>query len=448
MTLISGPRSTVPSLLRLAFGKNITIWSILRDFQNRFGDIVKVTLPFREPLLLVSDPDIAGRVLIGSEKISSKGMIVERMKIFLGDGLFTSKGDKWRSRRRLLNPMFHSSQIDTLAVLIQSEILQMCDRWESQLGSSDIIDLSDEMAKLTFSIISKAMFSTEPSKKTHALHKLMADAQRMANAFNFAPFLLPLWVPTPFNLKVRRISKLFDSITNELIQEHKSHPDRYKDLLTLLLNSRDADTGASLSELEIRDELVTTLISGHETTSSTLSMGLEALSHEPQVLAKMRAEYEGLDENNPLNYKSLKYSKQVINEIIRLYPAIWAIERVMLEDLEVKGFTLKKSDHLLLLPYLTHRHPKLWDNPDSFDPERFSEVRSQGRHPFAYYPFGGGARACIGVGLAKMEIEICLWQIVKRFDLLPLEGFHYTPMARVTTSPQPNIKLRIAKRSP
>jgi cytochrome P450 len=418
-----------------------------RRLMETYGDIVRVPFPIRATYQ-VTDADLIGRVLVGTEKTNSKSWVYDRLKILLGNGLITSKGELWKKQRRLSNPAFLPKVVHSFVQMMQEETHRMADEWEQRMKTDPVIDISSEMMKLTYTIIVRALFSLDLSQKAGVIKSSLHEMQEYANHLFYSIYPMPLCVPTPKNLRAKKSLQQMDEVVYQVIREHRANPDKYQDLLSIYMSTKDEETGESMSEQQLRDEVITLMLAGHDTTAFSLSMAFDLIAKHPQVLDKMRAEYGTLSSGMMKleDLRSLNYTNMVFAEVLRLFPATWAIPRELDEPLEYKGIVFPAKSNLMLFQFLTHRNPRYWDQPDAFIPERFDPENAKRHHPFAYFPFGGGQRSCVGSHFAKMEGQIILSTLLQRFNMEPVLDQPYKLQARITLVLNPGVKVRISKR--
>lgn len=436
-----------PSGSRLSWGRAMAKDALgyMETLQKQYGDIIKV--PWVFPTYQVSDPELIGKVLLGTEKTNQKSIAYRRLNLLLGQGLVTSGGELWKKQRRLSNPAFHTKVIEGLVPMMQAEAQSMVDQWEADLERNRDIDFSASMSKLTFQIIVRALFSTDLSQESNRINEALHEIQEYANYLFYAPVPLPLFIPTAKNRRAKQALRQMNEVVYRVIDEHRRHPDDYHDLLSIYLGARDEDTGQGMSDQLLRDEVITLMLAGHDTTATSLSMCFDLLSRHPKEQERVATEVRAAlppGKWQAEDVKKLSYTSGVFSEAMRLYPATWAIARELSEDLPIKNFVLPKGSTLLLAQYLTHRHPHYWDRPESFRPERFASETSEKHHPFAYFPFGGGQRTCIGSQLARLEAQIILATVLRRFEVSPLPGHVVRAVPRITLTFEPGVKLRLS----
>jgi cytochrome P450 len=297
--------------------------------------------------------------------------------------------------------------------------LEMCQRWERYRGAEQPFDLNIELTEVTVAIVAKTLFGTQIDASIASIGQSINLLNTyISNRIN-NPLMAPVWMPTPRNQQFRRDRKTLDDIIYKIIADRRLHPEADDDLLAMLMNARDEDTGEGMTDLQLRDEILTLFLAGHETSATSLSWVLILLSQHPDAMARARTEVlELLGDRLPEldDLPQMPYLRRVIDEALRLYPPAWIVGRKALEEDTVLGMTVPKGHNIIVCTYLIHRHPDYWENPDAFDPDRFLPERvNPQQHKYAYFPFGGGPRMCIGNSFAYMEMAILLAMILQRF---------------------------------
>ena len=412
---------------------------------QRYGDLVRLKLGPRE-LLLVANPDMMRRVVQENVKnyVKRYGAIGD----LLGDGLVTSNGEPWLRQRRLMQPAFHHRQIAGYAATIVEETQRMLDGWEAAAREGRPLDMAAEMMALTQSIIVRTMFSTE----------VRADSQRIGAAFttvldhvvgrSYSPIKPPERWPTPANRRYRAALDYLERTVYGMIAERRRSGERPADLLSMLIEAEDADTGERMPDRQIRDEAMTIFFAGHETTASTLGWALHLLTRYPAAQRRLREEQAAaLAGRAPEvgDLAQLPYGRMVLDEALRLYPPGWLFSRYALADDELGGYHIPAGSVLAISPFVLHHLPQYWEQPEGFDPERFTPERSAGRHKFAYMPFLAGPRKCIGDGFALLEMQLVLPTILRRYRLSAVPGFPVRPVVRGTIRPGPQVWMHVER---
>jgi cytochrome P450 len=368
-----------------------------------------------------------------------------------GDGILVSTGEKWKSHRRTMAPSFDFKSIVSYAPAMV-ECSETAGRAWDQKGSGSVIDVAQEMTHLTLDIISRTMFSADAGRLSDVVDGSMRRAQGMLD-FGLID-ILPLIGPWHMKRKldgVRNTFREMDGVMHGLIESRAKAPESGpKDLLDRLVAARDSETGIGMTDDEIRDELVIIFLAGHETTALAMTYVWYLLSQHPDAEAKLHAELEtALGGRAPVHadLANLPYTRMVIEESMRLYPPAPGLSaRNAVEADEIAGVPVAKGATVVVFPWIVHRHRALWANPERFDPERFSPERSAGRPRFAYMPFGGGPRVCIGAALAMTEASLILATLAQRYRLKLVPGQDIVLQHRITMRPRDGIKMILSPR--
>ncbi len=414
--------------------------------QRHYGDLVKLALG-KHTMYLATHPDMLKRITQENWKNYIKRY--PTMDEILGQGLVTSNGEHWLRQRRLMQPAFHHQRITRMADVMVEEAERMLARWEGYARNGRPFEVQEEMMLLTQQIIVRTMFSSSLSDaEAHAVGKAFNDTLNWAAGQQFRLLQPPRSWPTPGNLAYRRNLALLERTVYRLIDERRQQQGEHDDLLEMLVTARDAETGEQMSPQQIRDEVMTIFLAGHETTAGTLSWILHLLSHHGDAERKLRAEYAsvlGGRNPTPADLPNLPYSRMVIDETLRLYPPTWILSRVLVGPDKLGDYELPAGATVALSPYVTHRHPAFWPNPESFDPERFRPEEAERRHKFAYVPFLAGPRQCIGNNFALMEMQIVLPMILQRFHVSAVPGYPVRPMPKATLRPGPQVWVEVRR---
>jgi cytochrome P450 len=407
--------------------------------------------------LLVSDPAGVKRVLLDNVANYPKAALDARvLSTAFGDGLLTSDGDKWRAHRRVMSPSFDHRSIASYAPVITAAAEARLDAWDAKTGDARgdgaEIDIAREMVTLTLEVISRTMFSAD----SDALQSRLDETVRkgMSELGFGLQHILPVIGPFLLNRKLARIRAHFEAIDAEmqkLIRGREKHAGAApKDLLDRLIAATDRETGFRMTDAEVRDEVIIIFIAGHETSALAATYLWYLLSLHPDEEARLHAELDAvLGGRTPVfdDLERLPYLRMVIDEVLRLYPpAPMLTGRVAREADEICGRAVAKGHEVVVIPWVLHRHRTLWDDPDRFDPERFSPERSTARPRFAYLPFGGGPRICIGAQLALTEVSLLVATMAQRYRLRLVPGQDITLVTRVTQRPRDGIRMRLERR--
>ncbi len=443
-----GPRALV-FLYRLATrGFLATIGSLWADH----GDLFMVRI-FGRGLLVAIGPEAVHQVNVERRKRYGKAESYDMVRRYLvGNGLVASNGELWKRQRRLMAPFFTRSGVWAFAALMLRDTLGFLDRWEALAAAGTEEDMSEEMTRLTATIILRGMFTTASPEDIHRVGTCVQDMVGFVNRRMVMPDI-PLWVPTPGNLRYRRARDFAHAFTARIIAERRAmdEADWPDDLLTRLMRARDRDTGAPMSEEMLRDESITIFFAGHETTARTMTFAWYALARFPEVAAALHAELdEVLGDRPPTtdDLRRLPYTRAVIQEVLRLYPAIPFYARDAVEDDVIGDHEVPRGTPLLFASYFTHRHPAHWPAPERFDPGRWLDGDDPDRHPGAYHPFAVGPRTCLGNHFSLLESHILLAVLAQRFAPELRPGYQARWEMEGVLTLKDGLPMRIRRRQP
>ena len=424
-------------------------FALLLSATREVGDVARLGFPGQDWVLL-SRPDHVEHVLKENRANYVKGY--DKARALLGNGLPLNEGESWLRQRRLMQPAFHRRRLARFAGTMVEEAEETLVAWEGPASNGQAVDVGKEMTLLTQRIIVKTMFGSSVGDER---------GERIARAFDAGMrgieyrSQLPLWVsrlPLPVNRRFGRALATLDEEVRRIIGERQRERaggggDGRDDLLGLLLDARDEQTGDAMDEGQVRDEVMNVYLAGHETTAVLLTWVWYMLSKNPEAARRVREEaLEVLGDRMPglEDLPRLVYTRMVIDETLRLYPSAWVLARKAVEDDEIGGYPIPAGTGLFVCPYVTHRRADLWENPEGFDPERFRPGRgggSEGRPRFAYYPFGGGPRQCIGQNFALMEATLIVATIAQRYRLELVPGQTVRPLPRGTLRPSSAVRM-------
>ncbi|WP_344276018.1 cytochrome P450 [Actinomadura napierensis] len=409
---------------------------------RRYGDAVRLPRDRRRALYLLSRPEHAEHVLVAKQDNYVKAFTYRPLRVFLGDGLLTSEGETWRRHRRLVQPAFAQRHVTAFAPGMAGVAARGIGRWPDGV----MLDAAAHMRRITLDIVGRVLFGSELAAESDATGRALADLQRSAVIGLGATFLGDAGLRRVFRLVpgAQRAGAQLDGIVRRVIDERReAGPGGEPDLLDLLMRDDDAP----LSDAELRDEVLTLLLAGHETTAAALTWTLILLSRYPAARDRLEAEVDevlgdGLPDAKDLD--RLPWTRAVLSESMRLYPPAWTIERDAVADDDVAGAEVSAGSTIVISPYLLHRNPDLWPDPEGFRPERFLGEQDRPRH--AYLPFGGGRRICVGASFAMMEAVLVLALIAReaRLDLAP--GVAVPSRAEVTLRPARPVPMRVSRR--
>ncbi len=411
---------------------------------REYGDVVRLRF-VNVPVYLLNHPDHVEYVLVRNNRnfIKSKG--VRHSLGFLGYGLLTSEGSFWRRQRRLAQPAFHRERIDAYG-----EVMVECAEHEvSSWKSGEIRDVHEDMARLTLDVVTRTLFGTLLTVEFEEVGAALETIAQRFTGRGGVLFHIPEKVPTPANLRFRRAVRLLDGIIYRIIEERRASGERDGDLLSMLLEARDEETGEGMSDGQLRDEVMTIFLAGHETTANALSWTWYLLAKHPEAEARLLEELdEVLEGRAPTvgNLPRLRYTDLVVKESMRLYPPVWAFGREAVEDCKIEGYHVNAGTQLVMSQWVMHRDPRYYERAEEFRPERWANGSVEKLPPFAYFPFGGGPRLCIGRSFARMEAVLLLATIARKFRLRPAQDRPVEPQPSITLRPRNGMRMALAKR--
>lgn len=401
-----------------------------------YGDVVQYRAA-PEPAYLLNHPDFARHVLVQNGRYYSKDTHLNKymLQALTGAGLLTSENPLWRRQRRLMQPAFHQRHLVTFGDLITQATATMLERWWTYACEGTAFDVAHEMMQLTLEIVTGALFSY--------------DVRLQADAIGTAVSTL-INNPKPRRRIFQQSLQVLDEIVYGIINQRRAQPEegRY-DLLDMLLQARYEDTGDGMADKQIRDEVMSLLVAGHETTANTLSWLWYLLGQHIEVVAKMETEIDGVLNGRfptPPDIAHLCYTNQVVKESMRLYPSAWSISRRALINDLIGGYHIPAQSVVAISPYTLHRHPAFWPNPEQFDPDRFTPEQEAARHRYAYLPFGAGMRKCIGDQFALMESMMIVPMVLQRYRLSLVPDHPVEGHALITLRPRYGIHITIQPR--
>ncbi|WP_052488885.1 cytochrome P450 [Streptomyces sp. 150FB] len=433
----------------LDFRKDIL--EAMRQGWRDHGDLVRYRLG---PVVVhgVSSPELAGEVLTDSATYGKLGPD-NPLRLILGEGLLTGDDhESWMRNRRMMQPIYTKQAIarmfDSMSESTTRQVAHMADTYRS----GDVVDVHQEMMRVTLDIVSRCMFSTDVERTRDGIGPEAVDI-----AINYAfdrlqnPFSPPPEWPTPRNRRFQAVMKGINDMTYGIIAERRKaaadgvpRGDGVPDLLDMMLDVRDADTGEGMSDRQVRDEVITTFGAGHETTAITLTWAFYLLSGNRSAMRRVQEEVdEVLGDRMPTmeDLAAMPYALQVFEEALRLYPSAPIVPRLVLKDTVLGGYSVPAGSRLLVNLFNIHRHERHWSDPERFDPDRFSAESRKGRHRFAHMPFGAGPHLCIGKHFALMEAHLLLAALVRRYEFRHVPAHRVVNQASITLRPRYGMSM-------
>ena len=413
-----------------------------RKMHDRYGDVVRISFGFSCAYML-RRPEHAGHVLRDNHTNYDKQNFDYRiLKAIVGEGLLTSNGELWRRQRRLIQPAFQRERTEALVPLMVERTEEMLARWRDAGDAAR--DISRDMARLALEVVTQALFGINAGESAAEIgDAFRALSRRAMDRYGVLASVLG-FLPTPGNLRAKEARRRLRAVVEKLIAERRRRPPG-GDLLSKLLEARDEESGRAMSEQQLRDEVTTLLLAGYETTANALSWTFYLLSEHPETARGVEAEVDRVLDGQAVSVKavpSLNLCRAVLQESMRLYPPAWVVSRSAIEEDVIGGYAIDKRALVVVGIYDTHRLPDVWPEPEKFDPGRFLNSH-RGPAPFAYYPFGGGPRMCIGAGFAELE-TICILAVMAqkcRLRLVPDQTVQ--PEALITLRPRGGLRMTV-----
>ena len=428
-----------------------------RDLLQPFGELVteygplfQVRLPFGHRLVMVAHPDGVERVLRSGRENYVKGSVYDGTRILLGNGLVTSEGAMWRRQRELANPAFRPAKLEQYLATMADCTAGLLEDWHTA-DHTDAIDIQREMTRLTLAIVGRTLFGLDLSRQSERASAAFGGALASIGRRGPGGLQVPMWLPTPSNLRFRRTLRELDALVYEIIARFRDGQAENADqtLLGAYLESRDPATGETMDDRQLRDEVITLYLAGHETTASLLSWALYRLGRHPEMQARVISEIDAvLTDGAPSmeRLKRLEYTSQFIHEVLRLYPPAWTVARNALADDEIMGYRIPVGSIVMVSPYFAHRLEEFWPDPLRFDPARFTPEAIAARHPFAYFPFSLGPRICIGMQFTMYEARLVLGMLLRQYEIGPVAGPTVDVCAAGTLRPHGKLQVRLSPR--
>ena len=419
------------------------------DFFDRcvreYGDVVRLRFGPRR-IYIVAHPDLIEEVLLTRSRDFIKHFALRLNPLVLGKGLLTSESDFWLRQRRLIQPAFQKGRINAYA----GDMLAAAERVLGEWQPGERRDVLTEMERLTLSIAARTLFGADVGAEAHEVSSALEFLQQSFLKRFGGTLILPQWLPTPHNLRVRKAVRRLDAIVYRFIAERRKNSADRHDLLSMLLRARDED-GSRMNDRQLRDEAMTLFLAGHETTALTLSWTWYLLATHPEVEEKLVAEVNAVLGERAATGEDvprLCYTEQVIQESMRILPAVYTVGREALREMELGGFRVPKGTTLLMPQWVVHRDPRFWDEPETFRPERWGEARVKEMPHFAYFPFGGGPRVCVGNNFAILEAVLLLATIAQRFRFTVVPDHVVERLPTFTLRPKNGIVFAVTPRGP
>ncbi len=417
----------------------------LENAAETLGDVVALRAG-RQRAVLLRHPDHVQHVFQNHHtNYPKRTKVLDRLGLVLGEGLVNSEGELWRRQRRLIQPFFHPDRIASYAETMVRETETLMDKWRPFVRDGRTVDLGPEMMRLAFRIVGKALLGVGVSDKTDAVRHAVDTLQRQTNERLFSLVSVPLWLPTADNRAFRLALRTLDDIVFPLIATSRADQSARHGVLGALVGAAP-QSNERLADRQIRDEIITLLLAGHENTGNALTWIWYLIARHPDVERRLHAELcQVLSGRAPTceDLSRLVYTRMVVEESLRLYPTSWLNIRTTRDDDNIDGFHIAAGTWILISPYLIHRHPAFWKEPERFDPERFTPAGENRRHRFAYIPFGAGPRKCLGTHFASTEAMLIVATIAQSLRFRPTFSGEVEPQPLVSLPPRGGMPVTI-----
>jgi cytochrome P450 len=419
------------------------------NFWHEFGDLFGYYGLFT--LYQLNNPAHAEYVLQTNPKNYRKGRSLMLFKSSIGEGLLISDGDMWLQQRRLAQPAFHRQRIASFARIMADATLEMTERWRTEAERDKPLEINSEMMRLTLGIVGRTLFSTDLTSEAEWVGQALGVVREHIKRRATAIVRLPEIIPTRHHRAFRKAIQTSDEMVYRIIAERRNGNGNgaNDDLLGMLMSARDEETGEGMTDKQLRDEAMTIIGAGYETITQALSWTWYLLSTHPEVERRLQGELQTVLGGRAPDFDDLPkltYTRMVFEEAMRLYPPVYGIVRAAINEDEIGGYHVPANTEIFICPYIIHRHPDFWENPEGFDPERFSPEAASARRPYAYCPFGGGPRQCIGNTFALMEAQIIIATVAQKYRLELVPGYPVEAEASVTLRPRHGVMMKLRQR--
>ncbi len=416
---------------------------VLQAYNREFGDTFRFYLGGIKEAIVTIDPAVIQHVLkTNAENYRKSDIQVKRMGHFLGKGLLTTHGEAWRTQRRLIQKGFDRKQLEALSAIMQDSLTDSLRQFDSQIHNGPV-DIYPHLMKMTFAMVARSLFGANlKDEDIDLISHTISTVQEFIVRQTLQPYLNPWFAATGELRKHEEMRATADKVLLEYIRQRR-HEEPGHDLLQTLMDARYAD-GESMPDSLVLSESMQLLVAGHETSSNALSWLLYLLSTHPDVLDRVRHEFDEILNGEPLNFTAVPkfvYTTQVINEALRLYPPFWMIDREAVADDRVGDTVIPAGSTVIVYVYGAHHAPRYWPDPETFDPERFTKENVALQPPFTHLPFGGGPRGCIGGNYAMLQILMILSTLLRKYDLELPPGQKIEPRAMVILRPKHGIRM-------
>lgn len=402
-----------------------------------------------DTVYVLNSPDALEHVFITNWRNYKKSSFYDKLVPTFGQGIVVSEGDFWRKQRQLMNPAFHRESLQRIGETMRRKTRERIARLDS-LGSGTPFDISAEITDHSIEVVLEALFGSDLEGRTEVLADAVDTMLEIAEKRFWAVPDLHHTPVSPLFWRYRKAREVFDDIVYSIIERRRRDGVSEPDLLGMLLDARDGDTGEGMSDKQLRDEVTTLLVTGHESTANATVWTLYSLVQHPDILARVRTEIAQVCGSNDIpddaQLREQTYLRQVIEEAMRLYPPAWTTSRSAIEEDEILGYHVPAGTDIMVSPHVIHQNPRYWPDPMRFDPDRFAPEARDRRPKFAYIPFGGGPRSCIGSNFAMMEMQIAITALFQNFDLELAQSEPVEREAVISIRPKGGIRFAAQRR--
>ncbi|WP_425246809.1 cytochrome P450 [Streptomyces sp. NEAU-NA10] len=433
---------------------------LLTELQREYGGVVRMKMG---PYLVhqVTDPEAVKHVLQDNARNYERGRFYRGFRLFFGQGMLTTDGAEWRTRRAVSRPHFHRAALRARSGTITDTVEELLERWEPSARTGEPVDITDDMMWLAMGVLGRMLFGVDLRRYADRLLPAVRFSLKAMILTGEVKQMLPRWVPTAYQRRLKRHQRTLNDVMDEIIDLHRRGGGSPDSVVADLLEATHEVTGEPFTQRQIRAELKTLFLAGHETTGCALTWTLYAIARHEDVRGRLDAELaEVLGDRVPTaeDVDRMPYLRAVVDESLRLYPPIWLFPRDTVADDRIGGHHVPAGSTVLVPVYAAHHNPAVWDDPEAYAPERFCPAHAvpaangaagggstpRQRDRYDYFPFGGGARKCIGMDLALLELRLAVAMVVRRYRLRPADGDQVRPAALVSLRPQPGVLLHLS----
>jgi len=413
---------------------------------GKYGDVTRYWGPYF-PIFCIANPEYVKEILTKAWPHYVKGTIDYKVVgAVLGNGLVTNDGPHWASQRRLMQPVFGNRSTNQFGQVINEMAEDLAQQWENY-DSDRIIQLDQEMSRITFQVVSRTLFGTNidhvADEMVEILDLVNQNPMKLESLFRLWPNL-----PLPGNSAFRKVKQRLNDIVDNLVDDHRNEGKTDGDIVDRLIAARNEEDGSSMTNEQMRDEIITLMLAGHETSATALTWTFYLLSQNPEVENSLREELLSTLKGSSADAKDLAelpYLKQVVQESMRIYPPVWGIARKSADETKFNGYRIPKNSYIAISIFGLHRHPDFWHKPEEFDPSRFDSSQQQSRHSYSYLPFAAGPRACIGASMAMLEVQLVLARLLQSFKVTPVPNHPIEPLPVVTLKQRYGMPVMLEK---